>query len=136
MDCIFCKIGKKEIPADMVYEDNNSFAILDIHPVAPGHTMVLPKIHADNLLALPEEEIGPLFEAVKTVLGKLKRALGPDGFTVGINHGSVSGQEIDHLHIHLIPRFKGDAGSSINSVVNNPPKETIQEIAEKIKKAG
>lgn len=135
MDCLFCKIGKKEIPAEMVYEDENSFAILDIHPVAPGHTMVIPKAHAQNLLDLPQGEVKPLFEALKLVLHKVSSALHPDGFTIGINQGAVSGQAVDHLHIHIIPRFIGDRGGSVHSVVQNAPSESLADIASKIRKA-
>jgi histidine triad (HIT) family protein len=135
MDCLFCKIGRKEIPAEVVYEDEDSFAVLDINPVAPGHTMVIPKAHAQNLLDLPQEEVKPLFEALKKVLHKVSSAMSPDGFTIGINQGSVSGQAIDHLHIHIIPRFLGDSGGSVHSVVKNPPGESLADIAAKIKNA-
>lgn len=135
MDCLFCKIGNKEIPAEIVYENDHVFAILDIHPVAPGHTMVIPKVHAATLAELPEEEIGPLFSAVKRMLGKLETALHPQGFTIGINSGPVAGQAIDHLHVHILPRFEGDGGGSVHTVVNNPPKEGVQETAARIKAA-
>jgi histidine triad (HIT) family protein len=133
MDCLFCKIIKKEIPADVVYEDAETLAVLDIHPRAPGHTMILPKIHAENILDLPENKIAPVFLTVKKITAILQKVLKPKGFTIGINHGRVSGQAIDHLHIHVIPRFDGDGGGSIHSVVNNPPKESLKEITEKIK---
>ena len=133
MDCLFCKIGKKEIPAEIVYEDEDVFAILDIYPVAPGHTMVIPKIHAQNLLDLDDSKVAPVFLGVKKVLGILKKTIKPDGFTVGINHGTVSGQVVDHLHIHLIPRFLNDHGKSVHSVVLNPPTETPEEIGKRIR---
>lgn len=135
MDCLFCKIGKKEIPAEMVYENEHAFAILDINPVSPGHTMVISKTHAKDLPELPKDEVGPLFEGVKMVLDKIQKALKPDGFTIGINQGSVSGQVVDHLHIHLIPRFAGDNGKSVHFVVMNPPRESLPEIAKKIREA-
>lgn len=129
MDCLFCKIVKGDIPSHKVYEDKNTFAFLDISPRAPGHAVVLPKLHAENLLALPDKEIAPLFKAVKKVTQKVFNAMKPDGFTLGINHGKVSGQTIDHLHFHIIPRWFSDKGGSIHSVVNNPPKESLEEIA-------
>jgi histidine triad (HIT) family protein len=133
MDCLFCKIAKKEIPAEIVYENDKTLAILDINPHSPGHTMVLSKFHSLTILDLPEEEVGPLFSAVKKVTEMIQKALKPEGFTIGINHGKISGQVIDHLHIHVIPRFKNDGGGSVHSVVNNPPKESLKEIANKIK---
>lgn len=132
MDCLFCKIAAREIPSEMVYEDEASFAFLDIHPLAPGHTIVVPKEHAENILDLPENQVGPLFTAVKKITAALNSALKPHGFTIGINHGKVSGQAIDHLHIHLIPRFEGDGGGSLHSVVKNPPQESVSAIKEKI----
>ncbi len=131
-DCFFCKIINKEAPAEIVYEDDNAVAFLDIHPKAPGHTMVIPKIHAEDILGLPEEKIGGLFRAVKRVTELLEKALEPDGFTIGINHGKVSGQTIEHLHVHIMPRWHNDGGGSVHDVVNNPLKESLKEIKDKI----
>ena len=133
MDCLFCKIGKKEISAEFVYEDEHAFGILDINPIAPGHSMIIPKVHSENLLDLPDVEIAGVFLAVKKMTKILKDVFNPAGFTVGINHGKVSGQVIDHLHIHIIPRFDGDGGKSVHSVVNNPPKESVAETADRIR---
>ena len=132
MDCLFCKIANKEIPSEMIYEDEASFAFLDIHPLARGHTVIVPKRHAENILDLPDKEVGTVFLAVKTATRMLGRALNPEGFTIGINHGRISGQTVDPLHIHVIPRYEGDGGGSIHSVVGNRPKESIQETREKI----
>ena len=133
MDCIFCRIIKKEIPAELVYEDSETIAILDNSPRAPGHTMILPKAHAANLIELPEKQVGPVFLTVQKVTAILQKALQPKGFTIGINHGAISGQTVSHLHIHVMPRFEGDNGGTIHSVVNNPPKQSLKEIAEIIK---
>jgi len=133
-DCLFCRIGKKEIGAEIIYEDDLGVAILDIHPRAPGHAMVIPKAHRETILDVPEEELKPLFSSVKTVVTLLSRSLKPDGFTIGINQGKASGQLVDHLHIHVIPRFLNDGGNSIHSVVDNKSAETIQEIAARIRK--
>ena len=130
--CLFCKIIKKEIPAEIVYEDEWNLAILDINPRAPGHTMVIPKVHSQTILDLPEKDLGLLFEAVKKVSLLIKKSLQSEGFTIGINHGKISGQVIDHLHVHIVPRFKDDGGSSVHSVVNNPPKESLAEIKSKL----
>ncbi len=128
MDCLFCKIVNKSISAEIVYEDIDTLAVLDVHPKAPGHTMILPKVHADNLLDLPNEKVGPVFLAMKKVTEIIKKSLKPDAFTIGINNGKYSGQAVDHLHIHIIPRWRGDNGKSIHSVVDNPPKESLAEI--------
>lgn len=131
-NCLFCKIANGEIPADIVDENEDAVAVLDIHPKAPGHTMVLPKTHAETILDLPDEKVGGVFLAVKRATEKLAKALSPDGFTLGVNHGKNAGQAIDHFHIHIIPRFKGDGGGSIHTIVNNLPKESLEEIKRKI----
>ena len=135
MNCIFCKIAAGEILSEKVYEDEHAFAFLDIEPRVPGHTMVILKKHAENILEVPQEDIGPYFTAVQRVVGMVKKALSPDGFTLGINHGKVSGQTVDHLHFHIMPRWKDDGGRSIHSVVSNPPKEDLKTIGEKIRNA-
>lgn len=133
MECLFCKIARKEIGAEIIYEDENTIAFLDIHPRAPGHTVIIPKKHAGNILDLEDALIALTFLTVKRVSDILNTSLNPDGFTIGINHGRISGQAVDHLHIHVMPRFLNDGGSSIHSVVNNPPKESLKQIAIKIK---
>ena len=132
VNCIFCKIVKKEIPAEVIYDNDFVLAILDINPCASGHTMVLPKVHVETILDLPE--VGPVFEAVKKVTGRLKEVFNPDGFTIGINQGRAAGQAIDHLHIHIIPRYKGDGGGSIHSIVQNHSKESLSVIKDRILK--
>lgn len=132
MDCIFCKIAKREIPSQDIYEDERMFAFLDVDPRATGHTMVVPKAHVENILALDESDMQPLLSAVKRVTSELQRSLNPDGFTIGINHGAASGQAVAHLHIHIIPRWSADGGGSIHSVVHNPPKESVEEVRKKI----
>ncbi len=101
---------------------------------------MIPKVHAPTLVDLPDVEVGPLFTAVKKVAQLLKKApLGnegtaPEGITIGMNQGRASGQEVDHLHVHLMPRWHGDGGSAIQSVVNNQPKESMEEVLERIVK--
>jgi len=132
-DCLFCKIAAKDISASIVYEDSHVIAFLDISQRAPGHTMVISKRHSSTLIDLPDEEIAPLFSVVKTIATVLSDKLDPDGITIGINQGKASGQEVDHLHVHLMPRWIGDGGGSVQSIVNNPPKESSEEILKKIK---
>ena len=135
-DCIFCKISRKEIQAFTVYENDDVMAFLDIDPAAPGHTLVVPKSHAASFLDLPDTSIGPFFSAVKRLCRDIISAIGADGATVGINHGEAGGQVVPHLHAHIIPRFHGDGGGSVQSVVGNKPKESLEEIRDKIMNAG
>jgi histidine triad (HIT) family protein len=134
-ECLFCKIADKKIKAVTLYENDHVLAFLDVMPRAVGHTLVIPKIHVPNILELPDAEIEPMFAAVKHVAGMLSLSLRPDGITIGANQGRASGQEVDHLHVHLMPRWHNDHGHSIQSVVDAPPKEPLEEIAAKIRKA-
>ena len=133
MDCIFCKIGAKEVPAAIVMEDEHAIAMLDLEPISPGHTLVIPKMHAVTILDLPQKEVGPVFLLVQKMTERLKEVLNADGFTIGINHGDAGGQAVKHLHIHIVPRFSGDGGRSIHSVVSNPGTESVEEIAARLK---
>lgn len=135
MDCLFCAISEGEIPSHTIYKDEHAVAFLDIHPLAPGHTVVIPRIHSETILDFPEAEMQPFFKGVKTVTARLQKTLKPDGFTMGINHGTVSGQSVNHLHFHIIPRWNNDKGGSLHSVVHNQPKESVEEVAQKIRAA-
>ena len=116
------------MPALVVYEDDHALGFLDVTPRAPGHVIVIPKVHMPTVLALSDPELTPLFLAVKKVDELLSRTLKPDGMTIGINQGKASGQEVGHLHVHLMPRWHGDGGGATQSVVHNAPKESLDEI--------
>ncbi len=133
MECVFCRIGEKEIPSDIVYEDDYVLAALDIHPIAPGHTIVIPKNHLSVITDFSDEDIGPFFRDVKRVTMILEKALSPHGFTIGINHGEKAGQAIPHFHLHIVPRWEDDGGGSIHSVVRNVPRESLSDIFQKIR---
>ncbi len=110
-DCPFCLIIAGKIPAASVHESAGTIAILDIMQASRGHTLVIPKLHAPTLQDLPDEAAAELFRTVKVVMGKLDRALSPQGFNVGWNHGLAAGQHVFHLHVHVLPRFEpGGAG--------------------------
>lgn len=131
--CLFCGILAKEVSAEIFYEDGCAIAFLDIHPRTPGHAMVIPRRHVQTLADVRAEEVGPLFCAVQAAAQAVRSALGADGMTIGINDGRASGQVVNHLHVHLMPRFEGDGGGSVHAAVNNPPKESLAEIGSKIR---
>jgi histidine triad (HIT) family protein len=106
--CIFCKIVSGEIPSYKIYEDENTLAFLDIMPVNPGHTLVIPKKHYENIEAIPEEELASLIKVVKKVGSALKNNFGAKGYNLMENNDPIAGQIIPHLHFHLIPRVEGD----------------------------
>ncbi|MDD5710872.1 MAG: HIT family protein [Candidatus Colwellbacteria bacterium] len=134
-DCIFCKIAGKEIPAEIVYENDNVLAFLDIEPSAPGHTVVVPKKHRRDFMDLPPDEMNGVFGPVQTVVHMLEKALQSEHFTIGVNSGKILGRHVDHLHIHVIPRFPDDGGVFLQEVVKNTPPESLKTIKEKILKA-
>jgi histidine triad (HIT) family protein len=105
---IFEKIIDKTIPAHIVYEDENTFAILDIKPKKLGHTLVITKKPYRNLLEIPDEILETYSKTIKKVSVAVKKALNSDGLNVTINIESAGWQEVFHSHVHIIPRFTGD----------------------------
>jgi histidine triad (HIT) family protein len=105
--CIFCEILAGRTGAEIVHESRGAVAFLDVFPAARGHVLVVPRAHAPTLLDLDDASVGDLVLAVKAVQVKVRRALAPSGMNVGWNHGRAAGQHVDHLHVHVIPRFEG-----------------------------
>lgn len=132
-DCIFCKIVNKEVPSNVVYEDDQKLAFLEINPSAPGHTMVILKKHGRTMWDYDGNEIGELMKGIQKVSKKVKSGVGSDWLTIGINHEEKRG--VPHLHIHIVPRWNNDGGGIIQSIVKNEPKEDRKTIAEKIASA-
>jgi len=128
MDCVFCKLVKGEIPSSNIYEDENNLAFLDVNPHAKGHTVVIPKEHRESFFDLGVEEVKGLWLAVKEVMGRLKEKLDPEGFNVGWNEGEEAGQVVPHLHVHIIPRYVGDGGGSMHSIIKNPGDMSAEEV--------
>ncbi len=128
-DCIFCKIIKGEIPNYTIYEDEKVLAFLDIHPHAKGHTVVIPKIHAENYFDLNEDLLGHLSLGLRRSMEKIDKVLNPDGYNVGWNQGEVAGQVVPHLHIHIMPRYVGDGGGSMHSIVSNAGDIDVGDVA-------
>ena len=107
-ECIFCKIVKKEIPARIVYEDDENIAFLDRAPTSKGHTLVIPKQHnGERFSEYPDEEVKSLFLAVKNVSKAIEKGLSKN-YNIGINNGPIAGQIIFHPHVHIIPRYEND----------------------------
>ncbi len=133
MDCIFCKVINKEVPGYFILGEKDYVAFLDIFGSTDGHTMVVPKKHGYSIFDYSEGELGVLMGGVQEIARKMKKALGTDSITIGINHEEEKG--VPHLHIHLIPRFKDDGGKVLQSLVSNGLKEDLAKTAEKIRKA-
>jgi len=107
-DCIFCKIIVGEIPSYRVYEDDGVLAFLDITPVNPGHTLIVPKKHYANLLELPEAEASQLIATIKKITPAILAGVGAIDFNLELNNGPLAGQVVNHCHWHIVPRFAAD----------------------------
>ena len=105
MECIFCNINKSEI----LFENELAIAFFDAMPVSKGHTLIIPKRHSENYFELAKEEIAAMFELSIKVKKYLDNLYHPDGFNVGFNVKEAGGQSVMHTHMHVIPRYKGDA---------------------------
>jgi histidine triad (HIT) family protein len=106
--CLFCKIIKGEIPSMKVYEDEDTLAFLDIKPINPGHTLVIPKAHYANVIETPEEVLVKMMRTVKKIGHAFKDGLGVENFNLAMNNGAPAGQVVFHAHIHVMPRHEGD----------------------------
>jgi len=107
-ECVFCKIVAGELPSERLYEDEAVVAFLDIAPISPGHTLVVPKSHCRDLLEAPPEVVGAVVRAAQKVAPAVLRATGAEGFNFFQFNGSCAGQVVMHLHFHIIPRRPGD----------------------------
>ncbi len=107
-DCIFCKIVNGDIPSAKVFESETCLAFLDIAPVNPGHALVLPKGHYATLMDIPEELQGDLMATLSKLGKAVMEATGADGLNLMQNNYEAAGQEVHHVHFHLIPRHSDD----------------------------
>lgn len=132
-DCIFCKLVNKEAPANVVYEDDEKMAFLELNQSAPGHVMVILKKHGRTMWDYDENEIGQIMKGVQKVSKKVKNGMDADWLTIGINHEEKAG--VPHLHVHIIPRWDNDGGGIIQTIVKNPINEERETVAERIRNA-
>ncbi|PIP33387.1 hypothetical protein COX69_00415 [Candidatus Falkowbacteria bacterium CG_4_10_14_0_2_um_filter_48_10] len=108
MDCIFCKIVLGDLPSYKVYEDSRVVAFLDVLPISPGHTIVVPKDHAPDIESVSEEDFAALALAVKKIGRAITEGLGVKGYSVLLDNKSAANQHVPHLHFHVVPREEGD----------------------------
>lgn len=130
-ESIFTKIVKGEIPCNKVYEDSKTLAFLDIQPVNEGHTLVITKKEYKDFLDMPEDELGSFMKTVHKVAKAVKNAVNADGVNVTTNIGKAAGQEVFHVHFHIIPRFLDDG---LRMWPKNEDAKSDQEIAGNIAK--
>lgn len=134
-DCIFCKIVKKEVSSSILYEDSKVISFLDINPANKGHALVLPKNHYVRVEEVPDSILSEVIKIVKIIGKSFISALGAEGFNILQNNGRVAGQIIDHVHFHVIPRFKED-GLTLGKLSSRTYEEgEMKEITKKIREA-
>ena len=108
-NCVFCKIVRGELPSFKVYEDDKTLAFLDIHPISAGHTLVIPKAEtARNIFDVTPEDWQATTETARKVAHAVEKAMNADGVNIMMNNREHAGQVVDHPHVHVIPRYKGD----------------------------
>jgi histidine triad (HIT) family protein len=129
MSCLFCRIIAGEIPSKQIYADEAAFAFLDINPWHPGHALVIPRRHVEDLLVDPGAlaEIAPAVSAVASLLAD---KLGADGVNLLSNAGAVAGQEVFHLHVHVIPRYAANPG--LRALIGPDPSIDVDEVYQRI----
>ena len=125
-NCIFCKIANGEIPSTTLYEDEDFRVILDLGPATRGHALLLPKNHFANLFELDDETAQKAILVAKKMAGKMKDALGADGFNLVQNNGEAAGQTVFNFHMHLIPRYENDNAG----ILWEPGETTPEDMAE------
>ena len=132
-DCVFCKIVAGQIPSTKVHEDEHTLAFMDLGQVNPGHVLVAVKKHAANLFELDDTQAAAVARTSARVAKAIRDAFAPAGLSVYQANGKAAGQTVFHYHVHLLPRHEAD-GMELTWPVKNPPRETLEGYAEKIRK--
>lgn len=115
-ECIFCKILNDEIPAQTVYEDEHVLAFLDVNPLRPGHTLVIPKTHIERIHQMTPQTASEYFQNIPRIVEAIQTATKSDGATLAWNDGTAAGQEVPHAHLHIVPRNKDDKHGPIHAL--------------------
>jgi histidine triad (HIT) family protein len=127
-DCIFCSIVGGEIPSFTVHEDEHVMAFLDANPLARGHTLVIPTAHHERVNDLPADLAADLFTAVHDLTDRVEAAVDAEATTIAVNNGELAGQEVPHVHVHVVPRFEGDGGRPIHALIEERPDVSDDEL--------
>jgi len=126
MDCVFCKIISGEISTNILKETSSSISFLDAFPLAKGHVLVIPKNHHQKIQDMSIEENTDLFSLVHFMISRVDSITGST--LVAVHNGVDAGQEVPHVHVHLVPRSKGDSSGAIHSMFNSALKLSESEI--------
>ena len=131
--CVFCSIIKGHSPVAEIYEDVNFLVLMDKYPINVGHTLIIPRIHYDNLLLMPPKDVGRLYSLVPLIAKAVVSAVKADGFNVGQNNGKAANQIVPHVHVHIVPRFNDDSPNGKWPVRRVGSYEELLNVAEKIR---
>lgn len=135
---IFEQIAAGDIPARIVHETETILAFLDANPLAAGHTLVIPREPYTKLEDLPDDVAAELWTTVQSLTSTIETAVDADATTIGVNNGSAAGQEVPHVHVHIIPRFDDDGGGPIHAIAGARPElsdSKLDDIAASIESA-
>ena len=135
-NCIFCKIALKKIDARIIDENENAIAFLDAFPLTLGHTLVITKKHYAKLQETKLDEVIDFFSLVHKIIPSIEKGTGVQSTLIAIHNGKDAGQDIPHLHVHIVPRKPGDGGSAIHSMFNSKQRlgdEEMNSLLENIK---
>lgn len=127
-NCVFCKIVGGKIPARVLVQNDRAMALLDAFQLAAGHTLVIPKSHYAKIQDMSERDAMAVFEITWKVAGAVESGSQAGASTIAIHNGSEAGQEIPHVHVHIVPRKSGDGAGAIHSMFKNRPKLSPQEM--------
>ena len=136
--CRFCNIVLGEDQASIIYENDSVLAFMDLHPANVGHTLVVPREHWETIYDIPEKVLADLFAVVKRVSVAVKKAVSAEGISILQFNERAAGQSVKHFHVHVVPRFRGDAISKFMRGMSGPgfkkvERRDLDETAEKIK---
>jgi histidine triad (HIT) family protein len=127
-NCVFCKIISGEIPARVIMQNEKAMALLDAFPLAAGHSLVIPKSHYAKVQQMSEQDAMAMFEIVRKLAGAVETGSQVNASTIAIHNGSEAGQEVPHVHAHIVPRKRGDGAGPIHSMFRVKPKLSSQEM--------
>jgi len=130
--CIFCRIVQRKAPASIIYEDEKAMVFLDIRPLNQEHALVIPKEHYETIFDIPEDVNAHLHRIVKKTAVALRAAAAADGITIIQQNGRAAGQEVFHLHVHVVPRYEGQKLPHFRDIPN-VSREQLEQAAEKIR---
>ena len=127
-NCVFCKIIAGDISAKVIMQNERAMALLDAFPLAPGHTLVIPKSHYAKVQQMSEQDAMAVFEIIWKLAGAVETGSQVNASTIAIHNGNEAGQEVPHVHVHIVPRKIDDGAGAIHSMFKVKPKLSPQEM--------